>query len=683
MATINDIARMANVSTTTVSHVVNKTRYVSPELVERVEKAIREAGDVPNFIAKKTALSSDSFETQYIVVLVTNKESNFQKQVVKEFGFLASVSKYTLITLICDDDINAQQDFYRVIFKSKTVAGVIVFPDKGNNVFSNILAAEKIPTVVIGEKPDNYLADCIISDTQDGAMLATQHLIRRGHEHIAFIASNLSNYNRRLAGYTKALEQYHLKVDNKLIFTDIDSEESVYRILKQMLEAEVPPSAVFVANYSIIIPMLRYLDMHNIKCPEDLSIVCFNDFECAPLINPSITTIRQNVEEIGKLAFSTLANRIAKKEPANLPALKNTYTMVHVPTRIVVRDSTCGIGRGPYGERAASSSLLNLTEKEKEEIRAKKFTAAISFHYAGKSWMMLTQKGILEIFNQLGISIIATTDAHFNPSLQCRQLASLNMLEPDILISIPTDNSLTSEAYLKFRGSKTKLIFISNIPDGLSPADYVTCVSVNERSHGRNMGEGLGEYLVRHKLSNYAMVVHEANFYATNQRDSSAEQVLTEEYPSLTSCGVIKFQNEKDVYEKVHDFIVHHPEVEGLYVSWDGPAAKVIQALSDLGRNDIAISTGDLDYADAMNMAKGGMIKMISAQSPYDQGIAIALAAANALLGHKVPSFFGIEPISVTPDNLLKSWERIFHEKPNNALVNALSENPNYIPGEN
>lgn len=143
MATINDIARMANVSTTTVSHVVNKTRYVSPELVERVEKAIREAGDVPNFIAKKTALSSDSFETQYIVVLVTNKESNFQKQVVKEFGFLASVSKYTLITLICDDDINAQQDFYRVIFKSKTVAGVIAFPDKGNNVFSNILAAEK------------------------------------------------------------------------------------------------------------------------------------------------------------------------------------------------------------------------------------------------------------------------------------------------------------------------------------------------------------------------------------------------------------------------------------------------------------------------------------------------------------------------------------------------------------
>ena len=118
---------------------------------------------------------------------------------------------------------------------------------------------------------------------------------------------------------------------------------------------------------------------------------------------------------------------------------------------------------------------------------------------------------------------------------------------------------------------------------------------------------------------------------------------------------------------------------EALYISWDGPAMETIEALTELGRTDIAISTGDLDYAVAMNMAKGGMIKVLSAQRPYEQGQAIALAAVKSILNEEVPSFVGIEPISVTPENLLRSWKQVFKEEANEELVQAFKENPNYV----
>ena len=91
--------------------------------------------------------------------------------------------------------------------------------------------------------------------------------------------------------------------------------------------------------------------------------------------------------------------------------------------------------------------------------------------------------------------LLQFVDAHFDPELQSKQLRSLKLLEPDILISIPTDTKITSQAYHEIASGKTKMIFMSNIPNGFKANDYVSCISVNERSHGRNIGRGLGENL--------------------------------------------------------------------------------------------------------------------------------------------------------------------------------------------
>ena len=267
------------------------------------------------------------------------------------------------------------------------------------------------------------------------------------------------------------------------------------------------------------------------------------------------------------------------------------------------------------------------------------------------------------------IELLAATDSGVDA------IEKIQRYQPDVLISIPVDGKDTAEAFRAVAESHTKLVLITNVPEGFTHRDYVSCISVNEHSHGSGMGRGLGEYMVRHGLKHAGLVCHgEQNFFATKQRDSAAEQALTEEYPEIHVCGRVDFLTEAEAYKKTLEFVRLYPELQALYVSWDGPALEVMRALTQAGRTDIVIVTGDLDYAIAMNLAQGGMVKMLSAQCPYEQGEAIALAAANGLLGKEVPSFIGVEPVSVNRENLLKSWRGIFKEEPPAELCAAVQQ---------
>ncbi len=134
--------------------------------------------------------------------------------------------------------------------------------------------------------------------------------------------------------------------------------------------------------------------------------------------------------------------------------------------------------------------------------------------------------------------------------------------------------------------------------------------------------------------------MHGASFFATKQRDMAVEQVLREEFPELEIVAIENFINEKKAFDKCYEMIRSHPEIEGLYVSWEGPALEALAALRELNREDISIVTADLDHEGAMNIAMGGPIKGLSAQRPYEQGRAMALAAANALIGKKNPVIY-------------------------------------------
>ncbi len=678
MTTINDIAKMAGVSTSTVSHVVNKTRYVSPELVERVNKIINQLDSPPNFVNKKAKKYASSIK--YILFLISNKRSFVQQQVEHYVEQLLADSEYTLLTLHYSLDDKKLELIKSYLFHTTGISGIILFPDDNEENLCQMLSDVHLPIVMLGRELKNFKTDSIVADTFEGAYKATKHLIKSGHERISFLYTTQERNPKRLEGYKGALEDYHIGFNSVYSISPKNTEAENISILDEMFSEENMPTAIIAANSYTMVPLLEYIETHNIRCPQDVSIVSLNDFEWAPLHTPPITCVRQNSKEAANLAVSILTKRMNNGEYANAPLNTVDYKHFVLSMELVVRSSTQGIGRGPFGEKAESMDALRLSDNEIRVIREQQFSAAISFHYAGKAWMQLTLKGIRDIFEKLNISLIATTDAHFDPELQNKQLTSLKFLDPDVIIAIPTDNVKTAEAFKNIVESRTKLVLISNVPAGITPKDYVSCISVNEHSHGRNMGLGLGEYMTKHNLKNVGLINHGVeNFYSTKQRDRAAEQVLLEEYPEIKICGSIAFGQEKDVYRLTIDFIKRYSMIEALYVSWDGPAMEVLSALSDANRTDIVVVTGDLDFPGALNLAKGGMIKMLSAQTPFEQGQALALAAANSLLGKTTPSFIGLEPKSVTSENLLKSWQQVFKEEAPAELKLALKQNPNYV----
>lgn len=673
MATIKDVARIAGVSVSTVSHVVNGTRYVSPEKVKKVEDAIRQLDELPNFIAKRSG-AQQAAGSRSVLLLLSKKNSLFQNQVKEKLEEILEEKGYLPVSLAYDLD-GDRLAAIRSLAGSLSLCGLIAFPDREGVLSKAFFKGLQLPVVLIGSPVDQFAADTLLPDTFEGGYRAVRHLIKNGHEKIAYLSESEERGAHRFEGYRKALEDAHIPVEKNLVWTGLHTEEQVSRAMGQLAAAGPAPTALVIADSLPLVPAIQYAVAHNIAVPRDLSIVSLNDPEWAPLMTPELTCVDKQPRQFALAAADLLFQRMARGEMADLPSPGHPYCTKTLPSLLNVRNSTCGIGRGPFGEKAENASVLALSGKEKEKLRQKQYTAAISFHYMGKAWMGLQEKGIKKIFDELGISIIAVTDAHFNAELQCKQLESIRFLKPDILISIPVDTKDTAAAFRAIADSDTRLVLITNVPEGLTPRDYISCISVNERSHGDNMGRGLGEYMTRYGLKYAGLVCHgEQNFFATKQRDSAAEQVLTEEYPELQVCGKVNFLTETEACQKTLELIRLYPEIQALYVSWDGPALEVMKALTELERTDIAIVTGDLDYAIALHMARGEMVKMISAQCPYEQGEAIALAAANGLLGKAVPSFIGVEPISVNRDNLLKNWKNIFKEEPPAELSGAVKQ---------
>ncbi len=666
MATMKDIAERAGVSIATVSHVINKTRYVSPQLVNKVKSAMEELGYSTNIN------SNVRYKRNNIIgVFVSDISGSSASRVIKGIEEVLSKYDYDIVVYRIDKNRFNEERFKTVLANARFQGLIVVSTYYTDKIIKNIEDLN-IPVVFVNCRSNNIDSDVVVFDSKEAVFKAAKHLIKRGHERIAFI-NHLNDIasTDKLVGYKKALSKYAIKYQEELVI-NIDSDNTLNdskKALKYLLDLENPPTAIICSNEKISIACLKTIEQSENECPKDISVIGLGNYEWSVITFPPLTTIDQHPHKAGKTAAEKMLDRIKNNEKANEEII--------IPPSLIVRESTQVIGRGPFGEKAADPSVLELTEDEIELLRAGNYTAAISFHYSNNAWTRLHEQGLKDGFNRLGIKILAVTSAHFDPKLQIKQLESLLAMEPDILISIPTDEIKTAESYRKIADSKTKLILITNVPHGLSINDYITCVSVNERENGQNAGRILGEYLMRAGKKNVGIIRHGAPFFATKQRDDSAIQVISEEFPMLEIVAVDNFIRIENAYDTCMKMMKAHPEIEGIYVSWEGPAIEVINALCEINREDVAIVTADLDIEVAVNMARGGMIKGLSTQRPYEQGKAMALAAGNALLNKKVPSFIGVRPIKVTPENLLKAWQEVLLEKVPDEIRNALKEYPN------
>ena len=320
------------------------------------------------------------------------------------------------------------------------------------------------------------------------------------------------------------------------------------------------------------------------------------------------------------------------------------------------------LSKGPHGETAAPATSANLTADEIAAVKAKHATAAIVMHYGGNDWATAQIAGLKSEFAQLGITLIANTDANFKPDLQVSQLQTVMTKKPDIVVSIPTDPVATASAYKAAAAAGAKLVFMDNVPNGMTAGkDYVSDVSADNYGNGvvsaYEMVKALGGQ------GKIGAIFHQADFFVTKQRYQGFTDTI-KKFPKIkivatTGIAGPDFAGQAQVAASA--MLTKHPDLAGIWAVWDVPAEGVMAAARAAGNQNLKIATEDLGTNVAIALAKNKLVVGLGAQRPFDQGVTEAKLGALALLGKPTPAYVAVPALPVDHSNVLNAWQQVYH----------------------
>lgn len=328
MATMDDVAARAGVSGTTVSHVLNGTRYVSDATRAKVEAAIAELGYRHNMAARALAagrsrtigLSISALTNPYFGSLV----HAIEKQVTE--------AGYMLVSGDSHDDATMEK---RVVesFLDRRVDGIIMAPSVGAE-YRTIpqITASNTPLILIDR---NAPVDCdqITPENIDSSYLLTRHLLEKGHRQVAVVTglAGLGSTSERYQGYVRALADFEIEVDETLVLNGASKAEVAQEaVIRRFREPHGRPTALVVMNNAMSIGAIRGLRSLHLAIPDDVAFCGYDDFEWADLFEPQLTTVAQNVEEMGSRAVELLFQRISGNDaPARRLQVPTTFRHRH------------------------------------------------------------------------------------------------------------------------------------------------------------------------------------------------------------------------------------------------------------------------------------------------------------------------------------------------------------------
>ncbi|KAF1042102.1 MAG: Ribose operon repressor [Herbaspirillum frisingense] len=327
MSTIKDVARLAGVSYTTVSHVLNHTRPVSAAARERVLRAVDELAYVPSALAR----SLRSKVTGSIGLIIPNNTNPYFSELARGIEDHCYGAGYSVILCNSDDDPDKQRDYLQVL-QTKHCDGLIIATLNQSDLMPR--AKLDIPTVLLDRAPREHGTDLVSTDNARGGQLAAEHLLGLKRRRIACIAgpSGLDLSDERVNGFRNTLEEGGCMLgEADLLHADF-SGIGGYQAAMQLLQRRQPPDAIFCCNDMMAIGVLRAAGELQIEVPGALSVVGFDDIELAQFIHPPLTTVAQNTRRLGNLTAQFLLERIADPE---LPARRET-----VAPQLQIRGST-------------------------------------------------------------------------------------------------------------------------------------------------------------------------------------------------------------------------------------------------------------------------------------------------------------------------------------------------------
>ncbi|ANQ58241.1 substrate-binding domain-containing protein [Vibrio parahaemolyticus] len=330
MATMKDIAKLAGVSTSTVSHVINKTRFVSEEISERVNNAAKELNYyAPSALARSLKVN----RTKTIGMLVTTSTNPFFGEVVKGVERSCYHKGYSLILCNTEGDNERMRQSINTLLQ-KRVDGLILMCSSLEGERIDVFERyPDIPVVVMDWGPMLFTSDKIQDNSLRGGYLAAKYLIDCGHTEIGCITGPLIKHQAqmRYEGYKRAMNEAGLEFNaNWIIESDFECEGG-YQAFKKMAERGTLPSSIFVSNDMMAMGVINAANELGIKVPDDLSIIGYDDIHIAKFMSPSLTTIHQPKYRLGQAAVETLVRRLDDKS--------NEAQVVQLEPTLVIRNS--------------------------------------------------------------------------------------------------------------------------------------------------------------------------------------------------------------------------------------------------------------------------------------------------------------------------------------------------------
>ncbi len=349
---IKDVAARAGVSTATVSHVINQTRFVSEETRQKVIAAIETLNYQPSAIARGLVTNS----TKTVGLIVSDITNPFFTAVAR--GVEDEINQHGYHTIFCNtDEAPAREDEYLRLLSARQIDGLIIAPTGTRSERLIRMAQANTPIVLLDRNSPGLEAPFVGVDNEAGAYQATRFLIQLGHRRIGVLTGleTISTQIERLNGYKQALQEANMPFDEVFIvyaasrwqsnqpnyingnistppksLTNLQMTPIVFQTLDQLFDLPNRPTALFVTNNQMTLGALHTLKARNLRCPQDVSLLSFDDHDWASLFSPALTVIRQPTYQVGQTAAKLLM-KLINHEEFQPPSL--------LPIQLVVRES--------------------------------------------------------------------------------------------------------------------------------------------------------------------------------------------------------------------------------------------------------------------------------------------------------------------------------------------------------
>jgi len=326
--TIKDIAKETGLGLATISKYINGGNVLEKNKVA-IEKAIKEL----DYTVNEFGRSLKTKKSMTVGIVIPELSNIFVTNIITIIEDILRKKGYSIIVCDCRTDQKLEKEVVDFLIR-KRIDGLIIMPVSENGEFLNKVVVKKIPIVLIDRILEGLDADVVMVDNISASEKATKNLVNNGHTKIGIIVGpeEISTSRQRLIGYKNVLKSADITIKDELIAYGDYTVQGGYEKMKHLLKTNKNMTATFVTNYEMTLGAIIAINEMNVKIPDDLSFIGFDNLELSRVIKPNLSIVDQPLSEIGQSVAKTILKRLAEEQ-------STAKTKIELMTTLIERDS--------------------------------------------------------------------------------------------------------------------------------------------------------------------------------------------------------------------------------------------------------------------------------------------------------------------------------------------------------